>query len=213
MEEKGQSRARVTAGGRVGEETSWARFVVVHDDWKDWLFAVTVNGAGELVGFEMYGDGAAASTDAMRQARALTGVPVPPEAVPLTARLVRSVPFRELEAAMRRRLAGTDGVRISSPLAQRLKPLAAPKRRPTRAAWTEHDLANLCAEYVALLDEPDPKPMDSLAKRRHLSAKYVRNLIASVRGDLITHGPAGRAGGQLTDKAKEMLSGNHQAQG
>lgn len=70
-------------------------------------------------------------------------------------------------------------------------------------------MAELCAEYVSLVNEGDLKPVDTLARRHYRSKQRIRNLLSQSRGELLTSSPAGRAGGRLTDKAKELLDGQH----
>lgn len=207
----GESRAVVKGSPHVGE-SGWMRFLLGHTGWPGWTFALTFSNVPALVGFEIYGDGAAAGAERLVDLRTRAGTLVPASDAPtVTARLMREVPFRDLEHAARSWMRRARG--ISSSPAAKAYLARVTIDRPQRSRWSQAELAGLCAEYVSLLEaeEPDPAPIRTLHTRRGLSESRIRNLLAEARGDLLTHPPAGRAGGELTDKAKEILSGDHQA--
>lgn len=187
--------------------------MVSHADWPQWTFVLTINSTGAVVGFEMHGDGQAAGTDPLTDLRLQGPTVVPPADAPqVTARLLKAVPHRDLEVAVRAWVRKVQGIYASPDVKARLAQLKT--TRPAagrRLTWTLAETAALCAEYVGLLDAGDPAPVRTLAARYHRSEKRIRNLLSSARGELLTASPPGRAGGQLTNKAKEILSGDHQA--
>lgn len=72
--------------------------------------------------------------------------------------------------------------------------------------------ASIAAAYVELLNAKERYPVKVLAKRLHMGEKTVRNYLFRAREtSLLTSAGQGKAGGVLTDKAKEILSGNDQA--
>jgi hypothetical protein len=80
--------------------------------------------------------------------------------------------------------------------------------RPGRGGRGDLFYASCAREYVELLTEP--KPVQALAARRHLSESQIRNILHQARErGLLTKLGRGRAGGELTDKAKELLNGPH----
>lgn len=81
--------------------------------------------------------------------------------------------------------------------------------RPGRGGRGERWYAELAGAYLALLAEGDTTPIRTLAARGHVSESTIRNQLARARGELglLTRSPKGKAGGTLTDKAKEILSG------
>lgn len=199
---EGQSQLAVASVGLVGDPGQGGRFTVSHRDWPGWVFAVTMNSAGALVGFEMFAEGAESVRD---------GIP-PPEGPELTARLVRTVPFRDLEHAARAWIRRAQGAHASPDAKRRLSMLAGEQPQAgRRSTWGQVEVARLCADYVDLIDAGDPAPVKTLAAQLHRGEKRIRNLLAGARAELLTAAPAGRAGGQLTDYAKEILSGNDQA--
>lgn len=61
------------------------------------------------------------------------------------------------------------------------------------------------AEYVEALTR-SVRPVDDLAQRHNLSASQIRNLMHSCRRrGLLTASPPGRAGGELTSRARDLL--------
>jgi hypothetical protein len=65
--------------------------------------------------------------------------------------------------------------------------------------------ARWAAEYADALTR-SPNPVAEMAARHHLSASQVRNLVHACRKkDMLTAAPPGRAGGELTARAIELL--------
>ena len=84
--------------------------------------------------------------------------------------------------------------------------------RPGAAGRGEHHYAAIAKLYVSLLAEPNPTEV--LAAQLGVSTKTASNLLFKAREkQLLTSLGRGRAGGELTDKARRLLDGNHQAQG
>jgi hypothetical protein len=126
------------------------------------------------------------------------GGDVPPGGI--TAGVLRAVHVRELHLAARaaaaqlRRFGDVPG--LDSWTAA---------RRPGRAGRAESYYAAWAAEYVNRL-ATSPTPVLDLADQHHLSPSQVRGILnAARRRDLLTAAPAGRAGGDLTAKARRIL--------
>lgn len=76
--------------------------------------------------------------------------------------------------------------------------------RPGAAGRSDRHYAAIAAMYVDLLDQP--RPVLAVAERSGLSEKSVRNLLFKARErGLLTSIGRGRAGGELTDAAKDLL--------
>lgn len=76
--------------------------------------------------------------------------------------------------------------------------------RPGRKGRPPVEYARVAQRYVQLLN--DPKPLESLRAELGLSASQVRNVLYKARhDDLLTRAPKGRAGGELTQKAIDLL--------
>lgn len=115
----------------------------------------------------------------------------------LSATMFREVPLGQLHTAA---VAALDLVRLvgAQPPADR--------KRARRSPVTDHDLAVFASEYVAAIAQGQRAPLRNLAERHHLSysgASERRRLCVS-RGMMTTLGQ-GRAGGTLTDRAREAL--------
>jgi hypothetical protein len=200
-------------GAWTDVDNTCARHIVRHDDWPGWLFALTLKG-GDLIAFEMFGDGAMANDPAVIEDRiaAKEGVWIPHEPETVTKRKMAAVPLRDLEAAIRRRLTGVDGIHASASTAARFMAMAEQRRQPKvkgPRTWTPTETARLCAAYVALSAEADDgKVFASLAEQwePYVSAKTLRNKISEARGVYLTAPPAGRAGGALTEYAEQLLA-------
>lgn len=84
------------------------------------------------------------------------------------------------------------------------RPRTGPAGRGDRA------YAELAALYVSLVDSGEPRPIRAVAGRVGLAEKTVQNHLFKARErGLLTSLGRGRAGGLLTDKAKEILNGTH----
>jgi hypothetical protein len=94
----------------------------------------------------------------------------------------------------------------------RYKPLQPPKgwatnlaKRPGRAGRGDVHYARVATQYVGVLDQP--KPLIALAKQLRLKPSQVRSMLYEARRrGLLTDPPVkGRAGGELTKKAHDIL--------
>lgn len=75
-----------------------------------------------------------------------------------------------------------------------------PKARPDR------EFAELAAEYIAACEEGSRRPVADIAERQGRSLEAVRqDLYRARKKGLLTRQTAGRAGGQLTPRAKALL--------
>jgi hypothetical protein len=79
--------------------------------------------------------------------------------------------------------------------------------RPTGNQRANRRYAEVAAMYVDLLGEE--RPIVALAKKLNLGEKTVRNYLYKARDrGLLTTAGQGRAGGELTDEARRILSGS-----
>jgi len=85
-----------------------------------------------------------------------------------------------------------------------------PRQAAGREGKGDLDYARAAASYAQLLDQP--KPLVLLAKKLKLKPSQVRSILYEARRrDLLTDPPVkGRAGGELTPKAREILSQHDQ---
>jgi hypothetical protein len=86
-------------------------------------------------------------------------------------------------------------------------------RHPGRRGRDDLFYAGLAARYVGLLAAGSQAPIRDLARElrdagHNFSDEYVRQLINNARGrrDLLTEAPPGKAGGELTPKARRLLA-------
>ena len=140
------------------------------------------------------------------------------EPVAITTRLLASIPTRLIVrslglavAALHQQLDAA-GIHASPDLARHLSEwtdefVSSP--RPGRRGRGDLFYAELAAEYVARA-ETTSNPVEELAGERNLTASQIRNLLYEARQrGLLSKGVQGRAGGQLSDEAKEILDGQH----
>ena len=203
----GQSRivvlsASTDTGGR------YTRFFLIDTYHPGFTFALTM-AAGVMVGLEAYGDGDAAGSKGVIEVREQGKVLVPPaDARPVTARLLRRLPIREMEQAVRQHLRGVlFSPELGALVAKSVR--RAPERPGGRArTWSDRAIAEVCADYVSLCEIGEPRPMRRLAEHHYRNEKTIRNVVSKARdGGFLTRAPAGRAGGQLTEKARKVLNG------
>ncbi len=88
----------------------------------------------------------------------------------------------------------------------------ASSRRPGSSGRDDRFYALVAAAYVAAIERGSRKPVvaaaDTLSKAWEgtYEPTYVRDLLHVARGrELLTRPPKGRAGGQLTEKARALL--------
>ena len=78
--------------------------------------------------------------------------------------------------------------------------------RPGRRGRPDAFYARLAAQYVELL-KTSSTPTKNLAKTRNYSESSTRDFLNQARKrGLLTHSDKGRAGGELTDKARDLLN-------
>jgi hypothetical protein len=83
-------------------------------------------------------------------------------------------------------------------------------RHPGRRGRDDSFYAQVAARYVHHLTSTDQAPTAALADEMTVSVSSVRGLLYEARRrGLLTDAPPGRAGGQLTDKARGLLHGAH----
>ena len=82
---------------------------------------------------------------------------------------------------------------------------AKPRRHGT---WSDLDLARLAAEYVAAVGR-SRKPVQELADEWNYAESRIKQLMREARHrGLLTETARRRAGGQLTERARELLAGH-----
>jgi hypothetical protein len=82
-------------------------------------------------------------------------------------------------------------------------------RRPGRGGRKDRYYAEWSARYLNACRENE-RPIPLLAHRYHLKESTIRGFLGEARRrGLLTPAPTGKAGGQLTDKAKRELDGTH----
>lgn len=176
--------------------------LVRHPDFPGWLFFVTFSPAGVPVGFEVQAKFAEPAGPGKVSARI-------PEAPPVTARFLRSLPLGEIQTAARRGFVDT----LSEAAGRALPQLPTywarvltERRRPGRAGRSDVDLARVAATYVGHVASGSRSPTKDASLELNISASHLRNLLAAARGrTLLTAPDSGKAGGTLTQKAQHLL--------
>lgn len=80
------------------------------------------------------------------------------------------------------------------------------RRRPPVSGRSEQGLAEWAQRYVEVLPSAKGRPIAALAEQFNYSTTHVRDVIARARREgFLTPTPRGRAGGELTDKARMLL--------
>lgn len=153
----------------------------------------------------------------------------------LTARRLRAAPIGAMERAIRQTV-GSPVILTIGPMQRRsfpdgillgtsdepaqtftLPPPAwaadfAERPRTGSAGRSDKSYVALAAMYVRAIEAGEEHPVRAVALQMQLGDRTVRNYLFKARErGLLTSLGRGKAGGQLTDKAKEMLSGNDQA--
>lgn len=98
------------------------------------------------------------------------------------------------------------GVSMSPDLAQEVvQQVQSFRKRPGRAKRGDRYYASAAAEYVELV-ATSATPLKALAERNRYSSSQTRNILSEARRrGFLTQAPAGRAGGELTPLARELL--------
>lgn len=155
---------------------------LVHHRFPGVQFVVTIDKARRLVGFQAHHT-------------------VPGEM--LTARQLRSVPVGELhDYAVGQLRVVVSRSRSMSGWADTFTA----EHHPGRQGRPDAFYAALSASYVERLAAESRAPIRDLADAAGLSSSQVRNLLYEARRrELLSTSPKGRAGGELTEKAKRLL--------
>jgi len=132
----------------------------------------------------------------------------PPGGVPATA--LRKIRLREVYAGLSEAVEDTaSDPRFRFVFRDRMRFTETPKlkpRRPGRRGRGDTEYAKFAAAYVTILAEGNRAPIKELAARMHLGRESVRQLVHDARDrKLLTRTRSGRAGGELTDKARDLL--------
>lgn len=151
----------------------------------------------------------------------------------LSARQLRAAPIGAMERAVRREVGGfgdlvselagvfrdladrfgmNEAAGMATDWEQWSRSLDDFRDRPRTgpAGRSDKSYAVLAALYIQFIDGGEARPVRAVASRLGMSEKTVQNHLYKARekGFLTSRG-RGRAGGQLTDKAKEILRGAH----
>lgn len=120
----------------------------------------------------------------------------------LTVDVWRSVRTLTLHTKVRGWLSMPLGV---SPLPAMSRDKAGRLRRPGRRGRPDKDYAEIAAEYVEAMANSEA-PVKHLAAKLNYGEQTIRALLHEARErDLLTDASKGKAGGQLTEKARRML--------
>lgn len=134
---------------------------------------------------------------------------------PISARLLREIPFGEIERSARHSLRWELASRFHSDHpavvasldagGHQLRESLAKDPRPGRRGRADAVYASLAAAYVHRLGSG--REVAELAEEMNYSASQVRNMLAEARRrGLLTHPAPGKSGGQLTHKALQLLA-------
>jgi hypothetical protein len=142
-----------------------------------------------------------ATTDAGLQIDRLTVEPwgdvVPPGGI--TTRMLRQIRTGAIIASYRA------AARAIGAILPEAAPDLSVSERVGRRGRDDRFYARWAAEYVNALTRSG-NPVAEMAARHHLSASQIRNLVYACRKkDMLTAAPPGRAGGELTARAIELL--------
>lgn len=122
-------------------------------------------------------------------------------APPLSARLLRQVPIGRIEADLRERMASS--YYLTTQRADQIETVRDARRR------RKGDLfyARLAQEYVEAIDDARThQPAQLLSRRRNVPERTIyRWTYEARRRNLLSQTRAGKAGGRLTGKAKQLL--------
>jgi hypothetical protein len=161
---------------------------------------------GELVALEV------GATSVIQARSAVEGPPSP-----ISARLLRAIPFGQLERIARESLRWELAIRhhhdqpeVRASLGdngRQLRESLSAAERPGRAGRDDRVYASLAAEYVKRLGSG--KEVKELAADLGEGVQKIRNMLNEARRrKLLTRPAAGKSGGQLTEKAIALLKEN-----
>lgn len=147
--------------------------------------------------------------------------------VPVTTRVLRELPLGQLAEDLRQRVyrrlkaaykaempvAGRDDSEVQRKRKQSewVSYLEGEWTRPGRQGHPDVFYAGVASEYVQRLAMGRRSPVRDIAKARQYSTSMVNNWVHTARKrGLLTASPPGRAGGDLTDRARQLLAGEHE---
>jgi hypothetical protein len=135
----------------------------------------------------------------------------PDEALPaggLTARRVRSVTLQNHLETLRDVLQSSSRSRGDPPiLVEGFSSAVLRRARAGRRGLPERHYAEVASAYVDALASGSKRPVAELAKEYHVSYSRMADQIHEARSrGLLTRSAPGRAGGELTEKAKKFLA-------
>lgn len=121
--------------------------------------------------------------------------------------LARALPLGEIQEVARQGfLRATGGMRSAEHIADHWGRTFSDRPRPGRAGRDDLPYAEMAALYVEKQRTNAKTALKDLASEKAYSESRVRNILFTARQrELLTAAPAGKAGGELTDKALDIL--------
>jgi hypothetical protein len=175
-------------------------------DMPGWSFTFWMRRDGTIERLEVTGEVTDTTRwhNAVQQGRRIPAAPAPVEGI--TRRMLRDVPLGGFVVAMRTE--ANHSLDDLPPIATGVVTAALERfaviPRPGRSGRDDYDYATFAAMYVERV--PSPTAKAELADELGLSPTQVGHLLYEARKrDLLTEAPRGKAGGELTDKARRLL--------
>jgi hypothetical protein len=129
----------------------------------------------------------------------------------ITARLLRRIPFNRIREVVERcvkfAVKEYGSAIVGLPFSDwKGKTIPEETRRRGRPGWPDHFYARLARRYATLVRKGRANPVAELSKALHIPHPQIRDAIKRAREKgFLTEGLPGRAGGELTPKASELL--------
>lgn len=180
---------------RGGLVTLWLE----HTGWPEYAFRLTYTSAGMMVGFEMADRRATPSSEGVLPDLPLDTEDWHPPPAFVGLRRLRDAPIGDLDRAARQQITDTFG-RLGDDMLDAFKNPG----RPGRRGRDDGFYAALASRYVALLGSGHP--VVDLAKEFGQEPPRVRNWLHEARRrGVLSHPTPGKAGGDLTQKGRDLL--------
>lgn len=199
------------AGRRVAGDPDPSAMVMGSEDFAGWMFTVKFGELGEVTGFAID----ATSWHAPEEPLNATFVHrVPVGAIIASARTWAGMAARSRAHRDAQDSAGGDEVRFAELLAEgqpaEIQQWAALVTARTGVRGKDDRVfAEVANQYVLLVGAGERAPLKKLAEVLHVSRSRARNVVLEARKrGLLTETKPGRAGGDLTAKARRLLEGS-----
>ena len=187
---------------QAGTECTYAALQIPElPGWNAVLFLEKTNGVPRLVEFRVVAgdiDSIITERDSTHSLGLETSGPAETEEI--TSALLRKVPIERL---IRLAQQGLPAEIAELPWREWV---SIDPSRPGRPGRPDIEYAQIAETYVRIWLSGVPKPTEHLAEQVYLSPRQVRNVLGQARKrGLLTPAPRGKAGGELTDLAIEIL--------